>query len=619
MDEQKRNIILVIFVISAVILSIKAAQIQLLDTSFKEKARLTTLNKKKLYPTRGLIYDRNGQLLAANEPNYELKVIYNQIDPKMDTMLFCSLLDIEEEEFEERLDKNFRSSRFNKNTPFTFMKNIAPEKYAFLQEHLFQFPGFFTEMRNVRSYPHTSSAHVLGYLGEVNQKQIDEEGSSYELGDFIGSIGLEMMYEAELKGKKGVEWMLKDNIGRNVEVYEDGRLNDYPEPGEFLVTGLDLELQKFGEALMQNKRGSIVAIEPSTGEILTALSSISYDPNVMSMSNNRDSAYTAMVQDSLNRPLYDRSVKAKYPPGSIIKPVIALIAMQEGVATPRRTVYCDGVYEVARGFSQRCHAHQTAYGVAGALQYSCNSYFYQIIRELIEKYGYTNPGQGLNMVMDHLKTFGLGQKLGVDISGESSGNLPSANYYDNLYNKNGARWRSTALLSLGIGQGEMELTTVQMANLAAILANRGYYYTPHLVKGFSNQEREIPKLYTIRNEVNIKAEYYPYVIDGMERAALPGGTAPLAQIPGVTVCGKTGTSQNKGKDHSVFFAFAPKENPKIAIAVFIENGGWGGTYAAPIASLMMEKYIQKSIDPSRKWLEERMLNSVLIEEEENAQ
>ena len=614
MDQNKRNIIISIFVISALILSLKAAQIQLVDTSFREKARLTTLNKKKLYPTRGLVYDRNGKLLAANEPNYELKLIYNQMDPGMDTILFCELLGIEKEEFEEKVNKNWKNRRFSKNTPFTFMNNISPKKYAYLQEHLFRFPGFFTEMRNVRSYPHRSSAHVLGYLGEVNQRQIDKPGSSYELGDFIGSVGLEKMYEEELKGKKGIEWMLKDNLGRNVEVYDDGRLNDYPVPGEYLITGLDLELQKFGEQLMANKRGSIVAIEPATGEILTALSSISYDPNLMSMSNNRDSAYTTMLHDSINKPLIDRSVMAKYPPGSIIKPIMALIALQEGITTPRRTVYCDGVYEVARGFSQRCHSHATAYGVTGAIQYSCNSYFYQIIRELIDKHGYTNPGQGLNMVMDYLKAFGLGQKLGVDISYENGGNLPSAAYYDKLYNTKYSSWRSTAILSLGIGQGELELTTLQMANLAATVANRGYYYTPHLVKGFSNQEREIPKLYTIKNEVKINDEYYDPVIEGMQRAVQPGGTAPLAQIPGINVCGKTGTSQNSGKDHSVFFAFAPRENPKIAIAVFIENGGWGGTYAAPIASLMIEKYLNNSINPSRNWILERMLNAHLLEE-----
>ncbi len=615
MEQYKKNIILGIFVISAVILSIKAAQIQLVDTSFREKARRTTLNEKILYPNRGLIYDRNLKLLAANEPNYELKVIYNQMDASMDTSLFCELLDIDKATFEEKLNKNWRSRRYSKSTPFTFMNNISPERYAFIQEHLFQFPGFYTEMRNVRSYPHSSSAHVLGYLGEVNQKQIDDSEGIYRLGDFIGSSGLEKMYEEELKGSKGIEFMLRDNLGRNVESYDDGKLNEYPVPGEFLVTGLDLDLQEFGEQLMANKRGAIVAIEPSSGEILTALSSISYDPNLMSISSNRDSAYTAMREDSINRPLYNRSVVAEYPPGSIIKPVMALIAMQEGISTPRRTVYCDGVYEVAKGFSQRCHAHPTPYGVSGAIQHSCNSYFYQIMRDMVEKYGYTNPGRGLNMVMDHLKTFGLGQKLGVDISSEKGGNLPSATYYDNLYNKDGARWRSTAILSVGIGQGELQLTTVQMANLAATLANRGYYYTPHIVKGFSNQEREIPRLYSIKNQVKIDQEFFEPVIEGMERAVGPGGTAPLAQIPGISVCGKTGTSQNpQGKDHSVFFAFAPRENPQIAIAVFIENAGWGGTYAAPIASLMIEKHLNGSIDEKRNWILERMLKAYLIDE-----
>ncbi|GLR16594.1 penicillin-binding protein 2 [Portibacter lacus] len=614
MEQTKRNIILGIFIFSALVLTLKAAQIQLLDSSFKDKARRTTLNEKKLYPTRGLIYDRNMKLLAANEPNYELKLVYNQLDPKMDTMLFCELLDIDKETFEILINKNWRDPRFSKSTPFRVKNNISPEKYAVLQEHMFRFPGFFTEMRNVRSYPHTSSAHVLGYLGEVNQSQINNSEGVYELGDFKGLVGLEEMYEEELRGKKGVEYMLRDNLGRNVEVFDGGNLNEYPVPGDYLITGLDLELQKFGEALMANKRGSIVAIDPSTGEILTALSSISYDPNQMSISSNRDSIYRAMNTDSLNRPLFDRSVQAKYPPGSILKPVMALIALQEGLTTVNRSIPCDGSYRVARNFYQKCHAHNKAWGVAGAIQYSCNSYFYQIMREMVEKYGYTNPGKGLDMVMDHLKEFGLGDKLDVDISSENKGNLPSSEYFNKLYNKNGATWRSTAILSIGIGQGELELTTVQMANLAAIIANRGYYYKPHLVKSFSSQTRDIPDKYKVKNEVNINKEFYGPVIDGMEMA-IEAGTAPLAKIPGIQVCGKTGTSQNIGKDHSVFFAFAPKENPKIAIAVFIENGGWGGSHAAPIASLMIEQYLNKKIAENRNWILERELNANLLEDD----
>ncbi|WP_235298586.1 penicillin-binding protein 2 [Portibacter marinus] len=616
MEEAKRNIILGLFIVSAVILTLKAAQIQLLDSSFKDMARKTTLNEKKLYPTRGLIYDRNGKLLAANEPNYELKLIYNQMDPSMDTTLFCELLDIDKETFEILVNKNWRDPRFSKSTPFRVINNISPERYAALQEHMFRFPGFFTEMRNVRSYPHSSSAHVLGYLGEVNQKQIDQSEGIYALGDFVGLVGLEEMYEEELRGSKGVEYMLRDNLGRNVEVFDGGNLNEYPVPGDYLVTGLDLDLQEFGEALMANKRGSIVAIEPKTGEILTALSSISYDPNHMSISNNRDSVYRALSTDSMNIPLFDRSVQAKYPPGSIIKPVMALIAMQEDIATPSRSIPCDGTYRVSRNFYQKCHAHNKAWGVSGAIQYSCNSYFYQIMREMVEKYGYTNPGKGLDMVMDYLKRFGLGDQLEVDISNESKGNLPSSEYFDNLYNKNGASWRASAILSLGIGQGELELTTVQMANLAAILANRGYYYNPHLVKSFSSAESDIPDKYKIKNEININKDFYEPVIEGMENAIL-SGTATLARVPDIEICGKTGTSQNPhGKDHSVFFAFAPKDNPQIAIAVFIENAGWGGTYAAPIASLMIEKYLHKEISPSRQWLLERMLNAYLLEEEE---
>ena len=378
--------------------------------------------------------------------------------------------------------------------------------------------------------------------------------------------------------------------------------------GNDLVTTLDLELQHYGEALMQNKKGSIVCIDPRTGEILTMISSPAYDPNLLTIHQGRSAAFTRLQQDSLN-PLFDRSVMAAYPPGSIIKPILALVGMQEGVLYPRRTVYCEGGYHYKK-LTIGCHPHPTATNVVSALQHSCNAYFVQVFRDLVEQEGFSNPARGLEKLNQYLAAFGLGSTLGVDLPQEKSGNIPSPQYFDKIYGQ--GAWRSTFLLSLGIGQGELSLTTLQMANLAAILANRGYYYTPHLMKGIAGPVEEMPELFLEKHLVPIDEEFFEPVVAGMERA-ITAGTATAAYIPGIAICGKTGTSQNPhGADHSVFYAFAPKDDPKIAIAVYVENAGWGGTYAAPIASLMIEQYLNGEISASRKWLENRMLSTDLI-------
>ena len=433
------------------------------------------------------------------------------------------------------------------------------------------------------------------------------------IGDYIGINGLENQYENLLSGQKGISYMFKDNLGREVDSYDSGSLDSSAISGEDIITSIDLDLQAYGEYLMQNKKGSIVAIEPSSGEILTMISSPSFDPNLLSVNQHRGDAFRELLSDTLSDPLLDRSVMAKYPPGSIFKPVLALIALQEGVTYANRTIYCDEGYTY-RGFTQGCHDHSTPYNIKLAIQHSCNAYFLQVCRDVIEKHGFNQPEQGLDILVNHLYDFGLGRKLGIDNNYEHKGFIPTPAFYDNLYDKTIAPngWRSTYIMSIGIGQGELELTTVQMANLAAILANRGYYYTPHLLKGFKNPDLNVPNKYDIKHAVRIDSIYFPTVIDGMERV-VTAGTATNAQIPGIRVCGKTGTSENPhGKDHSVFFAFAPKDDPKIAIAVFIENAGWGGTYASPIASLMMEKYLNGEISNNRKWMEERMVEANLI-------
>jgi penicillin-binding protein 2 len=358
---------------------------------------------------------------------------------------------------------------------------------------------------------------------------------------------------------------------------------------------------------MQNKKGSIVCLEPATGEILAMVSSPSYDPALLTIHRGRTEAYNRLNQDTVLTPFFNRATMAIYPPGSIFKPILALIAMQEGVLSPQRTIYCDGAYHY-RHFSYGCHSHSIPYGVDIALQHSCNSYFFQVFRDIVEKQGFNNPEAGLAKLNDYLMDFGLNQKLGVDIPSENSGNIPDGAYYDQLYGK--GTWRSTYMLSLGIGQGELQFTSLQMANLAAIIANRGHYYTPHLLKEFIGSEDN--SVHPEKNIVHIENDYFEPVVEGMERA-VRAGTAVNAYHPEISICGKTGTSQNpQGKDHSVFFAFAPKENPRIAISVYVENGGWGATYAAPIASLMIERYLTRETRSSRKWIESRILESDLI-------
>ncbi len=599
-----------ILVIALLILIFKAASIQLLDDTYVRAAANTTITDNILHPPRGLIYDRTGKLLVVNKPAYDLKVLYRKLNPEMDTVLLCNLLNIDKSTFIEKINKNWSSPRYSKSVPFTFLSNLSPEQFAAFNEHMFEFPGFYSELRNVRAYPHRNAAHVLGYISEVSRAIVEKEDSDYVPGDYIGVSGIEKEYEEYLRGEKGVEYLLKNNLGRKVGKFQDGNLNVEPTPGIDLISSLDLDLQKYGEELFKNKLGSVVAIEPSTGEILCMLSGKTYDPSLLSINKDRGRAYSSLLNDTINKPFLDRSIMAKYPPGSIIKPILALIAMQEGIADPNRTIYCTGEYAVnSKGFTQGCHQHSTPYNIEIAIQHSCNSYFYQLIRELIEINGYSNPDDGLRLYNDYLRAFGLGDKLGADVSRESNGYLPSPDYYDKLYDDVISGWKSTYILSLGIGQGETQLTTIQMANLAAAIANRGYYITPHLVKGFnSGSAQNSPEIILKKRTIPIEKQYYEPVINGMEKV-VSMGTGMNARIPGVEVCGKTGTSQNPhGKDHSVFFAFAPKDNPKIALAVFVENAGWGSDYAAPIAGLMIEKYLKGEISDSQKWLEERMFS-----------
>lgn len=610
--NNKQLPIILSFLIGSFALVYKLVELQLVDDTYKRLAEKTILDKQIVYPSRGLIYDRDGELLTYNKPIYDLEVIYRNVDTDMDTALFCQLLDIDKATFIKNLDKNWRDKRYHKALPFTFLSRINPETYARFQEHLFRFPGFYPLIRNIRAYPHTNGPHILGYLGEVDKNIVDKSDNEYAAGDYIGMSGLEKYYEPKLKGKKGTKFLLRDNVGREVSSFNDGKLDSMAVEGLDLTATVDLDLQAYCEQLLSNKRGSVVAIEPATGEILTMISSPSYDPNALNLDEDRSKAFALLTSDKEQKPLLDRSLAARYPPGSIFKPILSLIALQEGVFQANQTVTCNGYYQY-KTFKYGCHEHSTPYNVSLGLMHSCNSYFFAMVRALLEKDGFNNPGVGLNILANHLYDFGLGNKLGVDLFFESPGFVPTPDYYKYLYRAEGGKWYSTYIMSIGIGQGELELTTLQMANLAAIIANRGWYYTPHLIKGFGDSPEVIDEKFRTKKTVRIDQEHFEPVIDGMHKT-ITRGTGYKAYVKDIDICGKTGTSENSqsnGKDHSVFYAFAPKEDPKIAIAVYVENAGFGGDIAAPIASLVIEKYING--ETKRPALEERITNINLIE------
>lgn len=601
--------------ITALILVVRAFQLQILDDSFKIKADAVAMSKVTTYPARGLIYDRNGNLLINNTPVYDLMVIYNQVRTTMDTTKFCTILGISKASFLERLNKDFRNDkRFSKFKPFVFMDKISPEIYAQLQESLYEFPGFFVQVRNIRSYPVKHAAHLLGYITEVNDDDIKKSKGEYVMGDYIGASGLEASYEQVLKGTKGYRYVLKDNLGRDIGKFQDGKRDTLPQSGFDLISTIDINLQAYAESLMVNKIGAIVAIEPKTGEILAFLSSPGYDPNLMVIGQDRGKAFMQLQSDK-SKPLFNRAIMAEYPPGSTFKATVGLIGMQMGVITPETGFSCPGYYVNGARDIRKCRSHPFPANVATALQWSCNSYFFRTFREIVDKYGYSNARQGLDTMVYYLNAFGIGRKLGVDFPGEKSGNAPTSALYDRMYPKDKGGWRAPTIISLGIGQGEMQLTTLQMANTAAIVANRGYYYIPHFAKALKQGEQLIPPTgsYLKRIRLPIRPYYFPSVVEGMARV-ISGGTARSSGIADIQIAGKTGTVQNPhGEDHATFIGFGPVDDPAIAIAVYVENAGGGGRYAAPIASLIMEKYIRGWISEQRKFKEKEIFATNLLE------
>ncbi len=608
--EERALIVKSVIILLGGVIILRLAYMQLVVQSYRVKAETATIERQIVEPSRGLIYDRNGKLLVYNQPMYDLYVTYNLINPEMDVDKMCRLLNINRDVFDRELNKDWSDVRFDKNVPFLFQARIDSRLFARLQEALHEFPGFSVKKRTIRGYQHPSAAHALGYISEVDKKTIAAAGGRYEKGDYKGVSGLELTYEDQLRGDKGLEYLLKDNFGRTVGSYDEGDRDQNAHAGSDLTISVDIDLQAYAEQLMEGKTGSIVAIEPETGEILTLLSSPNYDPAVLSASADRARAFRDLQSDSL-KPFFNRAIMAKYPPGSTFKPILALIALQEEILSPMRFITCKGAYYY-KIYRWGCHAKPGVRNVVRAVEESCNTFFYTVYREMIDRYGFDEPAQGLEVLNEHLYDFGLGKPLRVDLPEESGGLIPTDEFYRDFYEDKG-NWRSTYIVSNGIGQGEVEMTTLQMANLAVILGNRGLYYRPHLIRTFNNNEGfQIDDRFRTPKRVRIDDKYFDPVLDGMERS-VSQGTSRMAQVPGHRVCGKTGTSENPhGKDHSVFFAFAPRENPKIGIAVFVENAGWGASYAAPIAGLLMEKYLNGEIDPSRLWLEDRMLQANLL-------
>jgi penicillin-binding protein 2 len=605
MDQfaSRRNIIAGIFLIAGLALLIRLFYIQVIDSSYKLSAENNSQRIETLFPARGLIYDRNGELLVYNRPSYDLMIAPHELR-QFDSVEFCHILNINIERLRLGIARSY-NPRYSREP---FIKQISPETYAVLQEKMYKYRGFYVRLRTLRKYSKEVAAHLFGYVGEVDEKMI-ARGNSYQLGDYIGISGIEGYYENVLRGAKGQEVMLVDVHGRIKGSYQDGRYDKDAVVGKDLTCTIDGDLQEYGEKLMKNYKGSIVAIEPATGEILALISAPSYKPSLL-VGRERTVNYTKLQRDSLE-PLFNRALMANYPPGSTFKPVQALIGLQEGVINKASSFSCSlGFHYGSRTVG--CHEHKSPLMLLEGIQNSCNSYFCNVYKRIIENPKYANAEQSYNTWREYVLSFGFGSRLNADFTNELKGFIAPASYYDHYFGKN--HWNAMTTISLAIGQGELLITPLQMANMAATIANRGYYIIPHVVKDIEGIDTIEHRFYD-KHRINIDTANFGLVVEGMNLAVNggPGRTAGIAQLQNILVCGKTGTAQNPhGKDHSVFVAFAPKDNPKIAISVYVEHGEWGASYAAPIASLMIEKYLTDSIAPTRKWLETRMLNGNLL-------
>jgi penicillin-binding protein 2 len=595
----RKYIIISIIMLASVALIIRLFIIQVVKDKYRMSADNNVLRYETQYPARGLIYDRNGKLIVSNQAAYDIMVVPGQTG-KMDTTVFCNDLGISVEVFREKLKA---ARNYSRRAPSVFLKQVSAETYARFQEKMFLYPGFYVQSRTLRKYSKPVAAHLLGYVSEVDEALIKKD-RYYKPGDYIGKLGIEEAYEKELRGTRGVKIYMVDVYGRIKGSYAEESHDTLDVQGSDIISGIDLDLQEYGELLMHNKRGSIVAIEPKTGEILAFVSSPNYDPGLL-VGRVRSENFARLQADTMYKPLFNRASMAKYPPGSTFKPVIGLIALQEKVIVPSTKFDCSNGYLFVA-----CHSHSSPLDLQGAIMNSCNAYFCQTFRKILEDPDYGTVSEAYEKWRGYLTNFGFGKKLGTEFSNELPGLIPSSEYFDRYHGKN--KWKALTVISMAIGQGEVETTPLQMANMTAAIANRGYFYTPHIVKSIGTGHKIDPR-FTVRHETGIDSANFEEIIPGME-AAVNGGagaTARIAALNGIIVCGKTGTAQNPhGKDHSVFIAFAPKDNPGIAIAVYVENVGFGATYAAPIASLMIEKHLKGLV--TNKPMEQRILDLNLL-------
>ena len=590
-SNRKYNKIRIGLAVFAALLLGRLFYIQIINDKFKTDALNNSIVYEIIYPPRGVIYDRAGEVLVGNQATYDILVTPREISA-LDTLALARVLGVEPDFVREKLDyyRTYRT-RIGFKT-LVFLKHVDEDIYMRFSEVEYRFPGFRGQIRTERMYPFNAGGNLLGYVSEVDADYIRKH-PEYKGGDNVGRTGLEAARETDLRGEKGYHIYLRDSRNRVLTSYNDGEDDKLAVPGRDIHTTIDAHLQQYGQQLMKGRKGSLIAIEPSTGEILALVSSPGIDVDVLA---NMGSNYDKLMSDP-GKPLFNRTVQASYPPGSVFKLVCGLIGMQEGVLSPSMRYGCSRGYVYAPGKKLGCHEHRSPLSFSEAVRMSCNAYFCNVFKNVLENKQYSSTAEAFDKWASYVRAFGFGSKLGTDYPGELGGNIPSSSYYDKIYGR--GHWRFSSVVSLSIGQGEIGATPLQIANLAAILANRGWYITPHLL---SDTEAE-------RHETGIERKYFEPAVEGMYEAVnmtvADGATATLARVRGLDICGKTGTAQNPhGDDHSVFICFAPRENPQIAVAAYIENGGWGGSTAAPIASLLIEQYLNGEVAPEREWLRE---------------
>lgn len=590
--ENRRFVIGGVALAIVLVYIIRLFTIQLLSDDFKKNADSNAFLKKIDYPSRGAIYDRNGKLMVYNQPSYDIMVVMNEAKGHIDTLELCNALGISKEYFVKRMDdikdrnKNPGYSRF---TEQLFMTQLSDREFSVFREKMFRFPGFYVQKRSIRQYTYPYAAHVLGDIGEVSVSDIEED-NYYQPGDYIGKLGVEKYYEKELRGEKGVQIMLRDAHGRIQGSYHNGKFDRRPVAGRDLTLSIDVKLQALGERMLQGKIGSIVAIEPATGEVLAMISSPTYDPRNL-VGRQRSKAHAALSRN-VWKPLLNRSIMGQYPPGSTFKTTQALTYQTEGIITPNTMFPCHHGFSY-RGLHVGCHGHASPLNLIEAISTSCNGYFcWGLYYMLGNQRKYGNVQKAMDRWRDYMVSMGFGYKLGIDLPGEKRGLIPNASFYDRAYHKS---WNGLTVISIAIGQGEVNLTPLQIANLGATIANRGYFYTPHVVRKV--QGLPLDTAFTHRHRTMASVRAYSAVVAGMRSSALKGTCKALGHLP-FTVCGKTGTAQNRGQDHSVFMGFAPMDNSKIAIAVYVENGGFGADFAVPIAGVLFEQYMTGKLSPS---------------------